>query len=1142
MPPKTIYRTILLLFIFISLHAFGQEFKPVFDHNILNEYRTQGQLDKAENYLIYSIERVLRETDDEYSIKLVLPYIYLGRIYVEKQNYQEAIRYFKKSLDVMDNSAGSMYPDYCLATNFLVGTYLIIGEEDKAEILLRTINTLHKKTVGYDNPIYSMTLFNEGFLHGLNGDIVLSDKKFKQSLSMMKDYKIEQDFYLNFTSYQIYWAKMMLQQGRFNKAETLLATIKKDLEKNELQNTSQYLLMLTVLGDCYAKTEDFEKAIEVYKQAKERAIHVLGKNQILYANILSLMATVNKKMSQYQLATENLKEALQIYSLRNYHQSAYKRAQLELVNVYLIIGEYEIASFHMRDVSKYIKKSGDIYLFYLVTKARQEFLNGNFVQHEILLSEFYNLMDNRMEKYHDEYTISVSIYVDYNFLYGNPVDGREKLFENYRYLVSTGKTHTTAYSIYQYNLAWNLVEKGDYKQAEESFKQAEKIISKKFSQDHAFMLMVFGLKGWSLSKQEKYREAINYYDKAIKIAKENYLSDTEVHVVRLKFLKAKALVQLKKYEEAKSIFNAILYRCDENTVIYASLLAHLAYLSSIKGDDEQMISYMKQALQNRLSFYQKTLLYSNEQERVLFLKRTNDVGDIFNAIIYDKGETITPEILNLYINFNIANKTILKYRSKISKKKLIALEKIKGEGAIFPYLEKLIQLRSQLSCLYFMSDEERIQQREHPIELKQRVVELEKSLLLASSELEINDEESQIKNWHDIQNKLEESESFVEVIKVYDYNKKDVEYFATILIKNKSYPFLVRIGEEEDLLQLIEKSEDWYKETERQSRGIRINKPTGEKAYASLWKPIQVKLDSLLPNHSTILFCPYGIYNKVNINTFQNPVTKKFLIQEEEIILMSTALELGDFKRENTFSKDDYAVLLGAPVFNNTSNNDDERGAPALKGVGNIQVPITNLPGTEKEIKKIDEILVNKGWETEVYLNKKATEKNIKQLKRSPYILHVATHGFFLQSENVVTDYNLLRSGLFLSESSNLNDSLTLDYSEGIDGILSAFEVTGLNLDKTELVVLSACNTGVVSNEDDDGITSLQYAFSVAGAHTFITSLWNVDDIFTVKLMSKFYELWLLYGDKYKAFRDAQLQLLSEEPDPYYWGSFIMIE
>ncbi len=133
-----------------------------------------------------------------------------------------------------------------------------------------------------------------------------------------------------------------------------------------------------------------------------------------------------------------------------------------------------------------------------------------------------------------------------------------------------------------------------------------------------------------------------------------------------------------------------------------------------------------------------------------------------------------------------------------------------------------------------------------------------------------------------------------------------------------------------------------------------------------------------------------------------------------------------------------------------------------------------------------------------------------------------------------------MRTGLIMTGGGDLLSKTTFNYNMK-NGILTAYEAMNLNLDQTDLVVLSACETGLGKLEFGEGVYGLQRAFLVAGAKTLIMSMFKVDDTATQKLMVKFYQKWLDTGDKRQAFIDAKKELRIEYQDPIYWGAFIMM-
>jgi CHAT domain-containing protein len=135
----------------------------------------------------------------------------------------------------------------------------------------------------------------------------------------------------------------------------------------------------------------------------------------------------------------------------------------------------------------------------------------------------------------------------------------------------------------------------------------------------------------------------------------------------------------------------------------------------------------------------------------------------------------------------------------------------------------------------------------------------------------------------------------------------------------------------------------------------------------------------------------------------------------------------------------------------------------------------------------------------------------------------------------------MLNAGLLLAGVVDY-DKMEIRPIDKEDGKLTAFEVMNMELDSTELVVLSACETGL-GQASNEGVYGLQRAFKVAGAQTIIMSLWKVSDEATQLLMTEFYQNWQKKGmDKHKAFETAQKDLRKQYKEPYYWGAFVMIE
>jgi CHAT domain-containing protein len=290
-----------------------------------------------------------------------------------------------------------------------------------------------------------------------------------------------------------------------------------------------------------------------------------------------------------------------------------------------------------------------------------------------------------------------------------------------------------------------------------------------------------------------------------------------------------------------------------------------------------------------------------------------------------------------------------------------------------------------------------------------------------------------------------------------------------------------------------------------------------------------------------VWFSADGVYHQINLNTLRNPETGKFVADEIEIALLGSTKDLLRTEREEDANLS--AILLGNPEFQPLGDGSSwqrSRSGPKLTYFfrPDPDVVIPGLPGTQVEIDSVSLLLQNKGWEVQKISSKDATEDKIKDCFK-PRVMLLSTHGFFRENENE-EDNPLLRSGLLLSGSAQtLREGFK---GEGEDGILTAYEAMNLNLDNTELVVLSGCETGLSeTRKSGEMVFGLQRSFQVAGARSLIMSLWKVDDEYTRKLVVCFFRNWLSGMDKRKAFRLAQSEIRKKNPLPFYWGGFVML-
>ncbi|MFP4349977.1 MAG: CHAT domain-containing protein, partial [Desulfococcaceae bacterium] len=175
----------------------------------------------------------------------------------------------------------------------------------------------------------------------------------------------------------------------------------------------------------------------------------------------------------------------------------------------------------------------------------------------------------------------------------------------------------------------------------------------------------------------------------------------------------------------------------------------------------------------------------------------------------------------------------------------------------------------------------------------------------------------------------------------------------------------------------------------------------------------------------------------------------------------------------------------------------------------------------------------------------KATEKALREIKTPPRILHLSTHGFYLENAEaspLAEAQHMVLSGLALS-GANLGLKGLVD-PNGDDGLLYSLEALGLNLQGTELVSLSACETGKGVTDYSEGVYGLVRAFRTAGAKAVLMTLTPVGDRSSRDFMVKFYENWLTAPEgttPAQALHETRLHFISQKRDPAFWSPYVLV-
>ncbi len=334
------------------------------------------------------------------------------------------------------------------------------------------------------------------------------------------------------------------------------------------------------------------------------------------------------------------------------------------------------------------------------------------------------------------------------------------------------------------------------------------------------------------------------------------------------------------------------------------------------------------------------------------------------------------------------------------------------------------------------------------------------------------------------------------------------------------------------------------------------------KAEASVLYDILVKpVEPSLKGRKRLLVSPDGNLNLIPFEALVEPAGT-YLIEDFLVSYVGAGRDMLKFAKAKLAGGE--SLIIADPDYDlGQKEVEKARSSAGLRSAGTkghvsrdaAGMRFDRLPDTREEADTIEKILHDRfGQKVFNEQDKRALELVLFRVS-SPKVLHLATHGYFLAEEEtkqsekaaelpltgdpmqdtpITIENPMLRSGIVLA---GANASL----KEGKDeGMVTAEKVLGLNLGGTDLVVLSACQTGVGDIQSGEGVFGLKRAFILSGAKTLVMSLWSVPSKETVDLMTAFYALLSEGKTPSEALSQAKLTLMKQKPHPFFWAAFVL--
>lgn len=386
--------------------------------------------------------------------------------------------------------------------------------------------------------------------------------------------------------------------------------------------------------------------------------------------------------------------------------------------------------------------------------------------------------------------------------------------------------------------------------------------------------------------------------------------------------------------------------------------------------------------------------------------------------------------------------------------------------------------------------------------------------------------------WENVQTSMNDGDIILEFLDYKDASTGKKQYGVLLLTKHGVRPEFIPLCSEDVLLRIL---------------NDKARNRRNERLYSRLWARIETRFYGI--GVRSVFISPTGLINTISFAELKSNTTGQYLCENYNLHYLLNAEDIDRVNAEKYKTNHVHAIkniyLFGGVDF----------GLPVHMISDVRSQGFGYLPGSKEEVNTISQS-IKIPWKTHRFMGKNATEKNLRALSRRAdvSVLHISTHGFYLpyDSDILTKGINnngksgyfdpLMRTGLMLSGANYAwKDPTKFDLLN--DCIITAMDLGQIQLPYTELVVLSACNTGLGEIKDGEGVAGMQQSLRMVGVRSILLSLNDVPDKETSELMAAFYRNWQSGFCKSMALIRAQRDMRYKYPNnPEKWAGIILME
>jgi len=850
-----------------------------------------------------------------------------------------------------------------------------------------------------------------------------------------------------------------------------------------------------------------EECLPLFAESKSIRYKLFGDQHPSYSVSINNTAFVSNRLAKYNEAEDLYMEAIAIREQKfGKHHQEYIRAYINLGMLYSKVGRFsEAEQVLLESLNLVTSELGPGHQLYANAHNHLAGLYSEMGDkkkaieyHEHSLKEFERILGP------DHFNVG---YV-YALLAGLNHDNRELADSLYNKSLGIFNSSIAAKSSEYYpnvlsNYSIFLTSKGNYDEALRFANDAMMIYKDKYGEEHINYALTLGKKGNIYKRTDSLELSVNCLESAFAIMEKKY----------------------------HSYHPRVIESCQS-----------LAEVCHRQGDKANALNYSTKLVENKIKLLEQVLELLSENQGYKFKQNIIGDFDVPKSIALTAGN---PEYNVLLYNLVLKEKALLLNSSKVIKE--TALNGLNEEMRLA--YDELLKIKGELLIAYKTNN------LDHIASLGKAITNKEKQLARACA---IAGDESSFRRveLEDLFQVATDSDLLIEFTHFYDNIKNANQYLALVADPQNRFVVAVPLFEETALYTLgnnIPRRSDYIAALYGDSgQTVRIRNKEVTSLYKLIWEP----LEDFMKGKDRINFSVSGILNQINLTALSN-ANGQLMSEVLDMRQYSSTKNIIEKARPQEFIS---AFLAGGINYDDISDENFEPGYSGIDNSSNLDFDrgLTSeawpyLSQTKVECDYISSILERTDISVQYLSGSSASEDNFKEIQHvsdSYDLVHLATHGYFFPdpkrignpSENLyrLAEDPMMRSGLIFAGANNawLNKEVTTIE----DGILTSYEISNMDLSGTNLVVLSACETGLGDIYGTEGVYGLQRAFKKAGVKNLIMSLWKVPDQATADFMKMFYELWLeKQNEMSTAFQQAQISMSEKYDSPYYWAGFILV-